>query len=157
MSNTSTIQELAKAIKNIENLFVIGRGIHYPIAKEAALKIKEITYVHAEGIAGGELKHGPLALMDEFTYVLVINPDDESYVDNVSTVNEIKSRNAKVIGVSNKPDPNYDYWIQVPTIHENFYPLIEIVPLQLIAYYLALERGIDPDYPKNLAKSVTVK
>ncbi|MDH3765317.1 MAG: glutamine--fructose-6-phosphate transaminase (isomerizing) [Nitrosopumilus sp.] len=157
LSNTSTIQELAKSIKNIENLFVIGRGIHYPIAKEAALKIKEITYVHAEGIAGGELKHGPLALMDEFTYVIVINPDDESYVDNVSTVNEIKSRNAKVIGVSNKPDPNYDYWIQVPTVHENFYPLIEIIPLQLIAYYLALERGIDPDYPKNLAKSVTVK
>jgi len=157
LSNTSKIQELAKSIKNIENLFVIGRGIHYPIAKEAALKIKEITYVHAEGIAGGELKHGPLALMDESTYVLVINPDDESYVDNVSTVNEIKSRNAKVIGVSNKPDPNYDYWIQIPTIHENFYPLIEIVPLQLIAYYLAVEKGIDPDYPKNLAKSVTVK
>jgi glucosamine--fructose-6-phosphate aminotransferase (isomerizing) len=157
LSNTSTIQELAKSIKNIENLFVIGRGIHYPIAKEAALKIKEITYIHAEGIAGGELKHGPLALMDEFTYVIVINPDDESYVDNVSTVNEIKSRNAKVIGVSNKPDANYDYWIPIPTVDPALYPLVEIISLQLIAYYLALEKGIDPDYPKNLAKSVTVK
>ena len=157
LSNTSKIQELAKSIKHIENLFVIGRGIHYPIAKEGALKIKEITYIHAEGIAGGELKHGPLALMDSSTYVLVINPDDDSYVDNTSSVNEIKSRDAKVIGISNKPDPNYDYWIQIPTIREDLYPLIEIIPLQLLSYYLALERGIDPDYPKNLAKSVTVK
>ena len=157
LSNTSAIQELAKSIKHIENLFVIGRGIHYPIAKEAALKIKEITYVHAEGIAAGELKHGPLALMDKSTYVIVINPADDSYVDNISTVNEIKSRDAKVIGVSNKPDPNYDYWIELPTIHKDFYPLIEIVSLQLIAYHLALEKEIDPDYPKNLAKSVTVK
>lgn len=157
LSDTSKIQELAKSIKNISNLFVIGRGIHYPISKEGALKIKEITYVHAEGIAGGELKHGPLALMDDSTYVIVINPDDDSYVDNLSSVHEIKSREAKVIGISNKPDPSYDYWIQIPTIREDLYPLIEIIPLQLIAYYLALERGIDPDYPKNLAKSVTVK
>ena len=157
LSNTSTIQELAKSIKHIEHLFVIGRGIHYPIAKETALKIKEITYVHAEGIAGGELKHGPLALMDELTYVVVINPDDDSYVDNISTVNEIKSRDAKVIGISNKPNPSYDYWIKIPTVHKDFYPLVEIVSLQLLAYYLSLEKGIDPDYPKNLAKSVTVK
>jgi len=157
LSNTSVIQKLAKSIKHIENLFVIGRGIHYPIAKEAALKIKEITYVHAEGIAGGELKHGPLALMDESTYVVVINPDDASYVDNISTVNEIKSRDAKVIGISNKSNPSYDYWIELPTIHKDFYPLIEIISLQLVAYYLSLEKGIDPDYPKNLAKSVTVK
>ena len=157
LSDTSKIQELAKVLKNISNLFVIGRGIHYPISKEGALKIKEITYVHAEGIAGGELKHGPLALMDDSTYVIVINPDDDSYVDNLSSVHEIKSREAKVIGISNKPDPSYDYWIQIPTIREDLYPLIEIIPLQLIAYYLALERDIDPDYPKNLAKSVTVK
>ena len=157
LSDTSKIQELAKSIKDIQNLFVIGRGIHYPISKEGALKIKEITYIHAEGIAGGELKHGPLALMDSSTYVIVINPDDDSYVDNISSVHEIKSREAKVIGISNKPDPSYDYWIQIPTIREDLYPLIEIVPLQLIAYYLALARDIDPDYPKNLAKSVTVK
>ena len=157
LSNTSKIQELAKALKDIRSLFVIGRGIHYPIAKEGALKIKEITYVHAEGIAGGELKHGPLALMDSSTYVIVINPDDDSYVDNTSSVHEIKSRDAKVIGISNKPDPRYDYWIEIPTIREDLYPLIEIIPLQLIAYYLSLEKGVDPDYPKNLAKSVTVK
>ncbi len=157
LSNTIKIQELAKSLKDIQNIFVIGRGIHYPIAKEIALKIKEITYVHAEGIAGGELKHGPLALMDSSTYVIVINPDDDSYVDNVSSVHEIKSREAKVIGISNKNDPNYDYWIQIPTIREDLYPLIEIIAGQLISYYLAIERGIDPDYPKNLAKSVTVK
>ena len=157
LNNTSEIKKLAQSIKNISNLFVIGRGIHYPIAKEGALKIKEITYIHAEGIAGGELKHGPLALMDSSTYVIVINPDDDSYIDNVSSVHEIKSRDAKIIGISNKPDPNYDYWIKIPTIREDLYPLVEIIPLQLIAYYLAIERNIDPDYPKNLAKSVTVK
>ena len=157
LSDTSEIKKLVKDIKNITSIFVIGRGIHYPLAKEGSLKIKEITYVHAEGIAGGELKHGPLALMDKDTYVIVINPDDDSYVDNISSINEIKSREAKVIGISNKFDPSYDYWIQIPTIREDLYPLIEIVPLQLIAYYLALERNIDPDYPKNLAKSVTVK
>ena len=157
LSNTSEIKKLAKSIKHIENLFVIGRGVHYPIAKEGALKIKEITYVHAEGIAGGELKHGPLALMDSSTYIIVINPDDDSYIDNISSIHEIKSRDAKIIGISNKPDPSYDYWIQIPTVREELYPLIEIIPLQLISYYLSLERGIDPDYPKNLAKSVTVK
>ena len=157
LSNTSHIKELVKSIKNIQNLFVIGRGVHYPIAKEGALKIKEITYVHAEGIAGGELKHGPLALMDSSTYVIVINPDDDSYGDNLSSVHEIKARDAKIIGISNKPNTAYDYWIKIPTIREELYPLIEIIPLQLIAYYLALEKGIDPDYPKNLAKSVTVK
>jgi len=157
LSDTSKIQELAKDIKDIQNLFVIGRGIHYPIAKEGALKIKEITYVHAEGIAGGELKHGPLALMDSSTYVILINPDDDSYVDNITSVNEIRARKAKVIGISDKYDSNYDYWIEIPKIREDLYPLIEIIPLQLISYYLALERDIDPDYPKNLAKSVTVK
>ena len=157
LSDTSQIQKLVKSIKNIQNLFVIGRGVHYPIAKEGALKIKEITYVHAEGIAGGELKHGPLALMDSSTYVLVINPDDDSYGDNLSSVHEIKARDAKIIGISNKPSDAYDYWIKIPTVREELYPLIEIIPLQLIAYYLALEKGVDPDYPKNLAKSVTVK
>ena len=157
LSDVSEIQKLVKNIKNLKSLFVIGRGIHYPIAKEAALKIKEITYVHAEGIAAGELKHGPLALMDESAYVIVINPDDNSHVDNLSTINEIKSRNAKVICISNKPNANYDYWIPIPTVDPALYPLVEIIPLQLIAYYLALEKGIDPDYPKNLAKSVTVK
>jgi glucosamine--fructose-6-phosphate aminotransferase (isomerizing) len=157
LSDTSKIRELVKSIKNIENIFVIGRGVHYPIAKEGALKLKELTYIHAEGIAAGELKHGPLALIDSSTYVIAINPDDDSYVDNISSLSEIKSRGAKIIGISNKPNPLYDYWIEIPTIHPDFYPLIEIIPIQLISYYLALERGIDPDYPKNLAKSVTVK
>ena len=157
LSDTSKIRELAKSIKHIQNIFVIGRGVHYPIAKECALKLKELTYVHAEGIAAGELKHGPFALLDSSTYVIAINPDDDSYIDNISSISEIKSRDAKVIGVSNKPNPIYDYWIEFPTMHQDLYPLIEIIPLQLISYYLALEKDIDPDFPKNLAKSVTVK
>jgi len=157
LSDTSNIQALAKDLKNIHDLYLLGRGIHYPIAKEGALKIKELTYIHAEGIAAGELKHGPLALMDTSSYVIVINPEDNSYVDNISSANEIKSRGAKIIGISNKPHPVYDYWIEIPTMPDELYPLVEIIPLQLISYYLALERGIDPDYPKNLAKSVTVK
>jgi glucosamine--fructose-6-phosphate aminotransferase (isomerizing) len=157
LSDTTKIQELAKDLKNIHDLYLLGRGIHYPIAKEGALKIKEITYVHAEGIAAGELKHGPLALMDSSTYVIIINPDDDSYTDNISNVNEIKARGAKIIGISNKPHEVYDYWIEIPTVNTEMYPLVEVIPLQLIAYYMAVERGIDPDYPKNLAKSVTVK
>jgi len=157
LSDTSKIKELARSLKNIENIFILGRGIHYPIAKEGALKLKELTYIHAEGIAAGELKHGPLALMDASAYVIIINPDDDSYLDNISSVSEIKSRNAKVIGISNKYDEIYDYWIEIPTIRQDLYPLIEILPLQLLSYYLALEKDIDPDYPKNLAKSVTVK
>jgi glucosamine--fructose-6-phosphate aminotransferase (isomerizing) len=157
LSNTTKIQDLAKILKNTHDLYVIGRGIHYPIAKEGALKIKEITYVHAEGIPAGELKHGPLALMDNSIFVIVINPDDLSYVDNLSSASEIKARGAKIIGISNKPNDVYDYWIEIPSINSDLYPLLEVLPLQLLAYYLSIEKGIDPDYPKNLAKSVTVK
>jgi len=157
LSNTTKIQDLAKVLKNIRDLYVIGRGIHYPIAREGALKIKEITYIHAEGIPAGELKHGPLALMDDSTYVVVINPEDSSYVDNLSSASEVKARGAKIIGISNRPNDVYDYWIEIPTINSDLYPLLEVLPLQLLAYYLSIEKGIDPDYPKNLAKSVTVK
>ena len=146
-------------LRNVDNLYILGRGVHYPIAKEGALKIKELSYIHAEGVATGELKHGPLALMDEETYVIVINPKDSSttYADNLSNASEIKSRGAKIIGVSNENDPIYDYWIPLPEVPNLFYPIIETVPFQLMAYHLAIERGNDPDYPRNLAKCVTVK
>ena len=159
LGNKEIILEISQKLKNIENLYVLGRGVHYPIAKEGALKIKELTYVHAEGIAAGELKHGPLALMDKSTYVILINPDDDPsiYADNLSNASEIKSRGAKIIGVSNKSDPIYDYWVPLPEVPKIFYPLIETVPFQLLAYYLSIEKGIDPDYPRNLAKCVTVK
>ena len=159
LENKSSVLEISKRLAGIGNLYILGRGVHYPIAKESALKIKELSYIHAEGVATGELKHGPLALMDESTYVIVINPKDNptTYADNISNASEIKSRGAKIIGVSNEPDQIYDYWIPLPTVPSIFYPLIETIPFQLMAYYLSLERGNDPDYPRNLAKCVTVK
>jgi len=157
LSDHSKIKEIAKKLKNISDIYVLGRGIHYPIASEASLKLKELTYVHAEGLPGGELKHGSLALMDSSVYVIIINPNDSTYVDTLSSAHEIKARGAKIIGISDKSSDVYDYWIEIPSINESSYPLIEIVPLQLLAYYSALEKDTDPDYPRNLAKSVTVK
>ncbi len=157
LSDHTKIQDIAKKLKEISDIYVIGRGMHHPIALEAALKLKELTYIHAEGIAGGELKHGPLALMDSNVYVIIVNPDDSTYTDTITSAREIKSRGAKIIGVSDKNSDVYDHWIQIPKIDESMYPIIEIIPIQLLAYYSALEKDADPDYPRNLAKSVTVK
>ena len=157
LSNNLKIKELAKNLKEITDIYVLGRGIHLPIAREAALKLKELSYIHAEGIPGGELKHGPLALMDSNVYVIIINPNDSTYKDTLNSANEIKARGAKIIGISDKKNDVYDYWIEIPSVDEALYPIIEIVPIQLLAYYSALEKKTDPDYPRNLAKSVTVK
>ena len=157
LEDNSKIKELAKDLKEVSDIYILGRGIHFPIAKEAALKLKELTYIHAEGIPGGELKHGPLALMDSNVYVIIINPDDSTYQDTLNSANEIKARGAKIIGISNKSNSVYDYWIEIPEMDEATYPLVEIIPIQLLAYYAALEKDTDPDYPRNLAKSVTVK
>ena len=157
LSDNSKIRELAKELKDVSDIYVLGRGIHFPIAKEAALKLKELTYIHAEGIPAGELKHGPLALMDSNVYVLIINPDDSTYNDTLNSANEIKARGAKIIGISDKKNDVYDYWIEIPSIDEALYSMIEIIPIQLLAYYAAIEKDTDPDYPRNLAKSVTVK
>jgi len=157
LSNNSKIKEIAKSLKDVSDIYVLGRGIHLPIAKEAALKLKELTYIHAEGIPAGELKHGPLALMDSNVYVIIINPNDSTYNDTLNSANQIKARGAKIIGISDKKSNVYDYWIDIPSIDEALYPLIEIVPIQLLSYYSALEKKTDPDYPRNLAKSVTVK
>ena len=151
------IQMVAQKLKNISDIYVLGRGIHYPIAIEAALKLKELTYIHAEGIPGGELKHGPLALMDESVFVLIINPNDSTYADTLTSAREIKARGAKIIGISDVESDVYDYWIEIPKIKESMYPISEIIPIQLLSYYAALEKDTDPDYPRNLAKSVTVK
>ena len=157
LSDHSKIQNVAKKLKDISDIYVLGRGVHYPIALEAALKLKELTYVHAEGIPGGELKHGPLALMDSNVYVIIINPNDSTHIDTLASAHEIKARGAKIIGISDKPSDVYDYWIEIPSVSEILFPLIEIIPIQLLAYYSALEKDTDPDYPRNLAKSVTVK
>jgi len=157
LSDHTKIQDVAKKLKTISDIYVLGRGIHYAIASEASLKLKELTYIHAEGLPGGELKHGPLALMDSNVFVIIINPNDSTYVDTLASAHQIKARGAKIIGISDKPHEVYDYWIEIPTINEALFPLIEIIPIQLLAYYAALEKDTDPDYPRNLAKSVTVK
>jgi glucosamine--fructose-6-phosphate aminotransferase (isomerizing) len=157
LSDHSEIQSIAKKLKDVSDIYVLGRGIHYPIAFEAALKLKELTYIHAEGIPGGELKHGPLALMDSNVYVVIINPNDSTYKDTITSASQIKARGAKIIGISDKNSDVYDHWIEIPSINEALFPIIEIIPVQLLAYYSAIEKDTDPDYPRNLAKSVTVK
>ena len=157
LDNPTNIQKIAKELKEISDIYILGRGINYPIATESALKLKELTYIHAEGIAGGELKHGPLALMDSKVYVIILNPNDSTYSDTLTSAREIKARGAKIIGVSDVKSDVYDHWIEMPKISEVLYPISEIIPIQLLSYYAALEKDADPDYPRNLAKSVTVK
>ena len=157
IENPSKIQKIAKELKNVSDIYILGRGINYPIAIESALKLKELTYIHAEGIAGGELKHGPLALMDSDVFVIIINPNDSTYADTLTSAREIKARGAKIIGISDIESDIYDHWIEIPKINEILYPISEIIPIQLLSYYSALEKDTDPDYPRNLAKSVTVK
>jgi len=157
LEERNKIKGIANEMKEISDIYVLGRGIHYPIAIEAALKLKELTYIHAEGIPGGELKHGPLALMDSGVLVIIINPNDSTYLDTLTSANQIKSRGAKIIGISDVPSNTYDYWIELPKSSDLTYIISEIIPIQLLSYYAALEKNTDPDYPRNLAKSVTVK
>ncbi len=158
LSNKSTVERLAQELKSHKDLYMLGRFLHYPIALEGALKVKELAYVHAEGIAAGELKHGPLALMEKNTVVIILNPHDSTFNDTISNAHEIKARGATVVGISDSKEDVYDYWIPIPTLsEESLYPIVEVVPLQLLAYYLAVGKNVDPDYPRNLAKSVTVR
>ena len=151
------IRSIAEGLRDARDIYIIGRSIHYAIALEGALKIKELAYVHTEGIAAGELKHGPLALIDRNSYVLLVNPNDIASEDNIASAYEIKARGAKIIGISDRPNNVYDIFIKIPSVKSTFYPIIEVLPFQILAYYLALAKNADPDYPRNLAKSVTVK
>jgi glutamine---fructose-6-phosphate transaminase (isomerizing) len=153
----SVIEQITDEIKDVKDIYVLGRSIHYPIALEGALKIKELSYVHAEGIPAGELKHGPLALIDKNSCILVLNPNDSTFDDVKANAHEIKSRGAMLIGIGSSPSDVYDLFIAIPEVDEVLYPLLEVIPFQMIAYYLALEKNANPDYPRNLAKSVTVK
>ncbi|MCX5998749.1 MAG: isomerizing glutamine--fructose-6-phosphate transaminase, partial [Chloroflexi bacterium] len=155
--NGTKARELAELTKNRNDFYYIARGINFAIATEGALKLKEVSYVHAEGMPAGELKHGTLALIDEGTPVVVICPKDYTYDETMANAAETKARGTFVIGVSEVNDPMFDAWIEIRRVEEIFYPLVTIVPLQLLAYYLAVARGEDPDRPRNLAKSVTVK
>ena len=156
LEDKSEIKKISDKISKLTSIYLLGRGIHYPIALEGALKIKELAYIHAEGIPGGELKHGPLALMDDQTFVIAINPSDDTYDVTENSLHEIKARGAKIIGISDKPNKSYDYWIKIPKVESHWYPILEIIPLQLIAYFTSMKIGENPDYPRNLAKSVTV-
>ncbi len=154
--SVDSIKKLAKKINDKKDIYVIGRGISYPTSLETALKIKEISYIHAEGLAAGELKHGPLALIEKGTPCIAYLPDDETYGANLAGAMEMRARGGFIIGISSKNHEVFDYFIPVEdagvaTIIPN------VVVAQLLAYYLTLEKGLDPDMPRNLAKSVTVK
>ncbi|MBP9718349.1 glutamine--fructose-6-phosphate transaminase (isomerizing) [Candidatus Gracilibacteria bacterium] len=150
------IRELAKKIKNVESMYVIGRGLNYPIALEAAIKLQEVSYIHAEGFAGGELKHGPIALISKGTPCIAIVANDDTRMSMLSNAMEVKSRGGFIIGISPKREEVFDYWIRVPDAGDAS-PIVNIIPVQMLAYHLALLRKNDPDMPRNLAKSVTVK
>ncbi|GEN73592.1 MULTISPECIES: glutamine--fructose-6-phosphate transaminase (isomerizing) [Chryseobacterium] len=154
-------QNIAKDFINTTNFLYLGRGYNYPAALEGALKLKEISYIHAEGYPAAEMKHGPIALIDENMPIVIIAPKKGHYDKIVSNVQEIKARKGKVIAVVNKGDKQVsemaDYVIEIPETSECFSPIVASVPLQLLAYYIAVYRGANVDQPRNLAKSVTVE
>jgi len=149
------IKEVSEKLKDKEHVFLIGRGLQYSTALEAALKIKEVSYIHAEAFAGGELKHGSIALIEKGTPCIVFT-SEENEKETISNAIEIKSRGGFIIGVGPKNNEVFDHWIKVPEAN-NLNPIVQIIPIQILAYQLAVLRGCDPDKPRNLAKSVTVK
>jgi glucosamine--fructose-6-phosphate aminotransferase (isomerizing) len=159
-----TVDELkliANEFKEARNFLYMGRGANFPVALEGALKLKEISYIHAEGYPAAEMKHGPIALIDENMPVVVIVPKDAIYEKVVSNIQEVKARKGRVIAVANEDDTEIgkmvDYVIRVPRTYGFFGPILNIIPLQLLAYYIAVGRETDVDQPRNLAKSVTVE
>ena len=168
LSHDGACDELAKRYQKVHDFLFLGRGIHYPIALEGALKLKEISYIHAEGYPAGEMKHGPNALIDENLPVVIIGTRDENNPDSVlryektmSNLKEVKARSGVVIALATEGDEEIkesaDHVIYIPPAPEELLPILEIVPLQLLAYHIAVRRGCDVDQPRNLAKSVTVE
>lgn len=150
------VEHIAKKIFTNENLYIIGKGWNYPMALESAIKIQEVSYIHAEGFAAGELKHGPIALIEKGTPCLALVGNDEFTADMISNISELKARGAFIIAVAPENNDIFDLWIKVPDAG-TAQPIVNIIPVQILAYYLAVLRGKDPDMPRNLAKSVTVK
>lgn len=150
------ILPIAYTLEHATDLYIIGRGFHAPIAREAAIKIQEVSYLHAEGFAGGELKHGPIALIQPGTPVIAFVPNDGTKQDMLSNTAELRARGARVIGIGPESSPLFETWIETPDL-DLAAPIASIIPVQLLAYHLAVLRGHDPDRPRNLAKSVTVK
>ena len=165
---TAFYEKLGRQFFRFTDFLYLGRGIHYPIALEGALKLKEISYIHAEGYPAGEMKHGPNALIDENLPVVVLathnpaEPDSVTrYEKSVSNIQEVKARDGIVIAIVTQGDhlarSASDYVIEIPVAPELLVPLLEIIPLQLLAYHIAVRLGCDVDQPRNLAKSVTVE
>ncbi len=161
LDNQKEIHECAQKFYQTPNFLFLGRSFNYPTALEGALKLKEISYIHAEGYAAGEMKHGPIALVDEKMPVVCIALKDSVYEKMVSNIREVKARNGKVIAVATKGDDQIikyaDHTIFIPPIAEEFSPILAVIPLQLLAYHIAIKRGCHVDQPRNLAKSVTVE
>lgn len=161
LSRASSIEALAQKYKGFENFLYIGRKYNYPVALEGALKLKEISYVHAEGYGAGEMKHGPIALIDENFPTIAICPSDSVYEKMISNIQEIKARNGKVIAIATEGNEDIknivDDVFYIPKTLEMLTPLLSVIPLQLFAYYMGVLRGHDVDKPRNLAKSVTVE
>jgi glucosamine--fructose-6-phosphate aminotransferase (isomerizing) len=155
------LQQLARTYGHARDMLYLGRGPQFPIALEGALKLKEISYIHAEGFAAGEMKHGPIALIDEGMPVLVLAPHDGGYEKVLSNLSEVKARGGRVIAITTEGDRSLtalaDHVVEVPAVHPLLAPVITVVPLQLFAYYVADFKGTDVDQPRNLAKSVTVE
>ncbi len=161
LKHSSGIEAIAKQHINRRGFLFLGRGINYPIALEGALKLKEISYIHAEGYPAGEMKHGPIALIDEELPVVVIAPKDELYEKLLSNMQEVKSRGGIIISIITEGDRDAkelsDYVIEIPPANKYLSPILSVIPLQLLAYYVGVTKGYDVDQPRNLAKSVTVE
>jgi glucosamine--fructose-6-phosphate aminotransferase (isomerizing) len=159
------MEEIARRFYQRSDFLYLGRGINYPIALEGALKLKEISYIHAEGYPAGEMKHGPIALIDENMPVVTIAPHDHVFEKMVSNIQEAKARGGSVVALTTEGngsiqrllDPSQDFLVKVPDSHPLLTPVLMVVPLQLLAYHIAIRRGCDVDQPRNLAKSVTVE
>ena len=161
LAKNDHIESIAKAYKDASNALYLGRGSSFPVALEGALKLKEISYIHAEGYPAAEMKHGPIALIDENMPVVVVAPNNGHYEKLVSNVQEVKAREGKVIAIVTEGDTEIinsaDHVIEIPETLEALTPLLTVIPLQLLSYYIAVMRGCDVDRPRNLAKSVTVE
>jgi glutamine---fructose-6-phosphate transaminase (isomerizing) len=162
---SAVMEKVAEKFYNRTDFLFLGRGINYPIALEGALKLKEISYIHAEGYPAGEMKHGPIALIDERMPVVAIAPDDHVFEKMIGNVQEAKARGASVIAITSEGDdrmsavmdPQHDVMLAMPRTTALMTPIVMTIPLQLLAYYIAVRRGCDVDQPRNLAKSVTVE
>jgi glucosamine--fructose-6-phosphate aminotransferase (isomerizing) len=155
------IERLAEEFKDSRNFLYLGRGYNFPVALEGALKLKEISYIHAEGYPAAEMKHGPIALIDEDMPVVFIAPKDSTYEKILSNIQEVRARGGRIIAVADSEDGEIDelvdFSIKIPSTIEMLTPILTSIPLQLLAYHIAVKKGLNVDQPRNLAKSVTVE